>query len=174
MVALCRSGATQVVRIVSNLQHHVLHHRYTNIHGWDDDLETRGFLRISPHQDWKPRYRGQHVFVFALYAINAICLHMGRGAQWVSERQLLRGVQHDKGREGHAAAPADAELAVVQIAERLRQRVVAPAVDADEPSLRDNSQESKQAGANAEARESARHEKGVLRQDGRRRVGVRC
>ena len=53
-------------------KHHVLHHRFTNIQGWDDDLETRGFLRISPHQAWKPRYRGQHVFVFALYAINAI------------------------------------------------------------------------------------------------------
>ena len=45
---------------------------FTNIHGWDDDLETRGFLRVSPHQPWKPRYRGQHLFAAALYAINAI------------------------------------------------------------------------------------------------------
>jgi len=59
-------------RYLWGYKHHVLHHRYTNIQGWDDDLETRGFLRVSPHQVWKPRYRGQHVFVFALYAINAI------------------------------------------------------------------------------------------------------
>lgn len=53
-------------------KHNVLHHRNTNIRTWDDDLETRGFLRLSPHQDWKRRYRGQQWFVFALYAINAI------------------------------------------------------------------------------------------------------
>jgi linoleoyl-CoA desaturase len=55
-----------------NFKHQVLHHRFTNIHTLDDDLETRGFLRLSPHQEWKKRYRGQHLFVFVLYAINAI------------------------------------------------------------------------------------------------------
>jgi linoleoyl-CoA desaturase len=50
----------------------VLHHRFTNIQEWDDDLETRGFLRLSPHQPWKPRFRGQHLFVWVLYAINGI------------------------------------------------------------------------------------------------------
>jgi linoleoyl-CoA desaturase len=59
-------------RYLWSYKHHVLHHRFTNIHRWDDDLETRGFLRISPHQSWKPRYRGQHLFVVALYAVNAI------------------------------------------------------------------------------------------------------
>jgi linoleoyl-CoA desaturase len=59
-------------RYLWNYKHHVLHHRFTNLHGWDDDLETRGFLRISPEQDWKPRYRGQHLFVVFLYAINGI------------------------------------------------------------------------------------------------------
>ncbi len=58
-------------RYLWNYKHHTLHHRFTNIHGWDDDLETRGFLRITPHQEWKPRYRGQHLFVAALYAVNA-------------------------------------------------------------------------------------------------------
>ena len=53
-------------------KHHVLHHRFTNIQEWDDDLETRGFLRLSPHQPWKPRFRGQHLFVWVLYAINGI------------------------------------------------------------------------------------------------------
>lgn len=55
-----------------NYKHNVLHHRNTNILGWDDDLETRGFLRLSPQQLWKQRYRGQQWFVFPLYAINAI------------------------------------------------------------------------------------------------------
>ena len=58
-------------RYLWNFKHHILHHRFTNIYGWDDDLETRGFLRITPQQEWKPRYRGQHLFVAALYAVNA-------------------------------------------------------------------------------------------------------
>jgi linoleoyl-CoA desaturase len=70
--AMLASAVLGPSRYLWAYKHHVLHHRYTNIQGWDDDLETRGFLRISPHQAWKPRYRGQHVFVFALYAINAI------------------------------------------------------------------------------------------------------
>jgi len=70
--AMLASAVLGPSRYLWAYKHHVLHHRYTNIQGWDDDLETRGFLRISPHQVWKPRYRGQHVFVFALYAINAI------------------------------------------------------------------------------------------------------
>lgn len=59
-------------RYLWNYKHNILHHRFTNVHNWDDDLETRGFLRLSPNQPWKARYRGQHVFVFALYAINAV------------------------------------------------------------------------------------------------------
>ncbi|HEU0161051.1 MAG TPA: acyl-CoA desaturase [Rhizomicrobium sp.] len=72
MVAVAASTVLGASRYLWNFKHHVLHHRFTNIQGWDDDLETRGFLRLSPQQDWKPRYRGQHVFVFVLYAINAI------------------------------------------------------------------------------------------------------
>ena len=70
--AILASSVLGASRYLWSYKHHILHHRFTNIQGWDDDLETRGFLRISPHQDWKPRYRGQHFFVFALYAINAI------------------------------------------------------------------------------------------------------
>lgn len=58
-------------RYLWNFKHQVLHHRFTNIHGWDDDLETRGFLRLTTEQEWKPRYRGQHLFVAVLYAVNA-------------------------------------------------------------------------------------------------------
>lgn len=72
IVAILTSMALGPSRYLWAYKHHVLHHRFTNLQGWDDDLETRGFLRLSPHQPWKPRYRGQHIFVFALYAINAI------------------------------------------------------------------------------------------------------
>jgi len=71
-VAVLASAILGPSRYLWSFKHNVLHHRNTNIHTWDDDLETRGFLRLTPEQDWKWRYTGQHLFVFVLYAINAI------------------------------------------------------------------------------------------------------
>jgi linoleoyl-CoA desaturase len=70
--AMLASALLGASRYLWCFKHNVLHHRNTNIHTWDDDLETRGFLRLSPQQLWKRRYRGQHWFVFVLYAVNAI------------------------------------------------------------------------------------------------------
>lgn len=53
-------------------KHHVLHHRFTNLYGWDDDLEPRGWLRFTPQQPWHLRYRGQHRFFVLLYLFNTI------------------------------------------------------------------------------------------------------
>jgi linoleoyl-CoA desaturase len=71
-VAVLVSAVLGASRYLWNYKHNVLHHRLTNIHTWDDDLETRGFLRLTPRQHWKRRYHGQHLFVFILYAINAV------------------------------------------------------------------------------------------------------
>lgn len=54
------------------LKHHVLHHSYPNVFEWDDDLESRGALRVSPEQAWRPQYRGQHLYFLPLYALNSI------------------------------------------------------------------------------------------------------
>jgi len=70
--AVLASAVLGASRYLWSFKHNVLHHRSTNIHTWDDDLETRGFLRLSPQQHWKRRYYGQHWFVFLLYAVNAI------------------------------------------------------------------------------------------------------
>ena len=53
-------------------KHNVLHHRFTNIYRWDDDLETRDSLRMSPSQPWKPKYRLQHLYFWALYAMTTL------------------------------------------------------------------------------------------------------
>jgi linoleoyl-CoA desaturase len=71
-IAMLASTVLGASRYLWNYKHNVLHHRLTNIHTWDDDLETRGFLRLSPQQGWKRRYYGQHLFVVMLYAVNAI------------------------------------------------------------------------------------------------------
>jgi linoleoyl-CoA desaturase len=53
-------------------KHNVLHHRFTNIFKWDDDLETRGSLRLSPDQEWEPKFRLQHLYFWALYSLTTI------------------------------------------------------------------------------------------------------
>jgi len=53
-------------------KHNVLHHHYPNVQGWDDDLETRGSLRLSPKQPWSVRYRFQHVFAPLVYSLTTL------------------------------------------------------------------------------------------------------
>ena len=50
-------------------KHQVLHHRFTNIFRWDDDLETRGWLRLSHQQPWSSIYRYQHWYFPVLYGL---------------------------------------------------------------------------------------------------------
>ncbi len=54
-------------RYLWRYKHNILHHRYTNIFEWDDDIETRGSLRLSPHQPWQPRFKNQHRWFYFLY-----------------------------------------------------------------------------------------------------------
>ena len=72
-------------------KHHTLHHRQPNVLGWDDDLETRGFLRFSPLRSWEPRFRRQEVRAVFFYGLNTLewlflkdfsCLVGNRLNQW--------------------------------------------------------------------------------------------
>ncbi len=49
-------------------KHNVLHHRFTNVFEWDDDLETRGSLRLSPQQPWQSKFKNQHRWFYILYS----------------------------------------------------------------------------------------------------------
>lgn len=50
------------------IQHNVLHHSFTNIHGHDEDIE-KGVIRFSPEQDRKPIFKFQLFYAPFLYAI---------------------------------------------------------------------------------------------------------
>lgn len=55
------------------VQHNILHHTYTNIHGQDEDLEAGRVIRFSKHSSWLPYHRFQHlyaVFIYGLLTIN--------------------------------------------------------------------------------------------------------
>jgi linoleoyl-CoA desaturase len=72
-------------------KHQGLHHRQPNVAGWDDDLETRGFLRLSPTSAWEARHRGQELKAFFYYGVNSLewvfvkdfhCLAHSRLNEW--------------------------------------------------------------------------------------------
>ena len=53
-------------------KHAVVHHHYTNITGYDTDIERGGIGRFSPYQKWRPIYRWQHLYFWPLYGLLAI------------------------------------------------------------------------------------------------------
>ncbi|HVM38770.1 MAG TPA: acyl-CoA desaturase [Sphingomicrobium sp.] len=53
-------------------KHQGLHHRLPNVSEWDDDLETRGFLRLSPETPWNPSFRRQELKAFLYYGLNSL------------------------------------------------------------------------------------------------------
>ena len=72
-------------------KHQGLHHRQPNVIEWDDDLETRGFLRLSPESAWAPHHRRQEVKALFYYGLNSLewiflkdfqCLVRGRLNEW--------------------------------------------------------------------------------------------
>ena len=51
------------------IQHNVLHHTFTNIEGFDEDIENFPFLlRFSPHQKIRWIHRYQHYYAWFFYA----------------------------------------------------------------------------------------------------------
>lgn len=52
-------------------KHNVWHHTYTNIAGYDDDVETFGLMRLTPRAPWKPLHRAQAWYFPLVYAMIA-------------------------------------------------------------------------------------------------------
>ncbi len=54
------------------IQHNVLHHTYTNIDGFDEDIEPKGSLRLSKLTPWKKIHRFQFIYAFPLYCFMSL------------------------------------------------------------------------------------------------------
>lgn len=55
------------------VQHNVLHHTYTNIHGHDEDLDAGRIIRFTEHAEWRHFHKFQHyysVFLYGLLTLN--------------------------------------------------------------------------------------------------------
>lgn len=49
-------------------KHNILHHSFTNVSGFDSDIDSEPFLRLSPHQRRRWFHRFQVVYAWLLYA----------------------------------------------------------------------------------------------------------
>lgn len=56
-------------------KHIVFHHTYVNITGHDTDLDIDVFGRLTPHQQWLPLHRWQHLYLWPLYGLMPIRWH---------------------------------------------------------------------------------------------------
>ncbi len=50
-------------------QHNTLHHGYTNIEGYDEDIAHGGILRFSPHKPLKKVHQYQYVYAWFFYGL---------------------------------------------------------------------------------------------------------
>ena len=59
---------------VWKIQHNILHHTYTNIHGMDEDINTKVIIRLSDKAPLYKYHRFQHIYVFFLYTMMTLLL----------------------------------------------------------------------------------------------------
>jgi len=59
------------------VKHNVAHHTYTNVDGYDDDIDQTPFVRLMPSQPRRPWYRLQHVYVWPLYSLMLLRWQIG-------------------------------------------------------------------------------------------------
>jgi linoleoyl-CoA desaturase len=56
------------------LQHNVLHHTYTNISGFDEDIDEKAIIRLSENTPLKKYHRFQHLYAGVLYGLMTLSM----------------------------------------------------------------------------------------------------
>ncbi len=71
------------------MQHNVLHHTYTNIHGHDEDIDAPLYLfRFSPYDKRFKFHRYQHLYIWPFYAILTLW--------WITAKDFLKAKDYYK------------------------------------------------------------------------------
>lgn len=76
------------------IQHNVLHHSFTNIEGFDEDIDKKGVLRLSPNQPERPIYKYQVYYAPILYGLMTIYWLIGKDFEQIvkyNRKNLLAG-----------------------------------------------------------------------------------
>jgi linoleoyl-CoA desaturase len=59
------------------IQHNFLHHRFTNIYGYDQDIQTKAVIRLCDHAPLKKYHRYQYVYTFFFYGLMTLSKLVG-------------------------------------------------------------------------------------------------
>ncbi|MEX1003212.1 MAG: acyl-CoA desaturase [Crocinitomicaceae bacterium] len=51
------------------IQHNILHHTYTNVHGYDEDIQPPKWMRFSPNEELKKIHKFQHLYAWFFYGL---------------------------------------------------------------------------------------------------------
>lgn len=70
------------------VQHNVLHHSYTNVEGYDDDIDTVSFLRFSPHKERYSIHKYQHIYAWFLYCLMTMA--------WITTKDFMQIKRYSK------------------------------------------------------------------------------
>ena len=70
------------------IQHNLLHHSYTNIEGYDEDIAPAGILRFSPHSEKKKIHKFQFLYAWFFYGIMTL--------SWTFLKDFSDSVRYDR------------------------------------------------------------------------------
>ncbi len=76
------------------IQHNTMHHGFTNVDGYDEDIDPGNVLRLSPHKPRLRIHRIQHIYAWFLYGLMTI--------SWVSVKDYAQLYRYYK--EGYPLA----------------------------------------------------------------------
>ena len=79
-------------------QHNVLHHGFTNVEGYDEDIDPGGKMRFSPNSPYKKFYRYQHIYAWFLYGLMTLTWSIDKDFKQAF-RYMNEGVDLIKGRK---------------------------------------------------------------------------
>jgi linoleoyl-CoA desaturase len=75
-----------------------VHHTFTNIKGSDEDIDIApGLIRLHDSDEWKPRYRYQHIYAFLLYGLSSL--------SWVLRKDFVKFFQPKIGNYNNTKRP---------------------------------------------------------------------
>ncbi|MCC5915826.1 MAG: acyl-CoA desaturase [Cryomorphaceae bacterium] len=75
--------------ITWKIQHNILHHTYTNIHGKDEDIDTSaGIIRLHPEQPRRKLHKYQHLYGPLLYSLMTL--------NWLAPKDFKQLVRFQK------------------------------------------------------------------------------
>lgn len=70
------------------LQHNVLHHSYTNVHGMDEDIETIPVMRFTPHSKRYWFHRFQFIYAWFFYSLMTLF--------WMTAKEFIQLARYKK------------------------------------------------------------------------------